>query len=459
LSEQRCRVGFFRRAGPRAGALWLCLLLAGGCGAPARLPPVLTPAAGYPFDLFRARRLAEKEPQFIAGAARVRLTPPPGVRIAGHGFNKHSRAVLDDIWARVLYLDNGREAAALVSLDLIGLSLPRVERIRQRITREHPESILIGCTHNHAGPDTLGLWGPALLHLLPVRSGADPAYMDWLEEQVARAVVRSALHARPARLYAGSFTLPKGLIRNLREPADAPREARFLWAADWDERTIASLVVFGAHAESLQDKSRLLSADFPGVLYREADAALGGVTLFFSGPAGGMIEPANDPDDPEPARLRFRERLGGALAGGLIGEVLSGRVREIPGAELRLRNTTLDLPIQEGGLIDLARKLSLLDDRPLYAGLLRAEMALLRIGPLSLLTLPGEATPELGRKLAGRLLAPIPMVLTVMMDELGYFLTGRQWRDARFDYERSMSLGPEMEEELLAGLARLLGEE
>lgn len=458
MLKQRFNAGFLRRTRSCVGAWSFVVLVLSACAAPPRLPPVPRPAAGYPFDLFRAQRAAEKEPQFVAGAARVRLTPPPGVRIAGHGFNKHARAVLDDIWARVLYLDSGREAVALVSLDLIGLSLPRVERIRERITREHGARILIGCTHNHAGPDTLGLWGPAILYLLPVRSGTDPAYMEWLEDRVARAVVRAALRARPARLYAGEFEVPQGLIRNLREPADAPRGARFLWAADWEERTIGSVVVFGAHAESLQDNNRLLSADFPGVLYREADGALGGVTLFFSGPAGGMIEPANEPEDPEPRRIEFRERLGGALAQGLVGEVLSRRLREIPGAELRVRGGALDLPIQEGGLIDLARKLSLLDDRPLYAGLLRAEMALVQIGPLSLLTLPGEATPELGRQLAERLHAPIPVVLTVMMDELGYFLSGRQWQDARFGYERSMSLGPEMEEELLAGAARLLGE-
>ncbi|NMB74193.1 MAG: hypothetical protein GYA21_03585 [Myxococcales bacterium] len=458
MLKERSHTGSMRRAWPRAGAWLFAALALAACAAPPRLPPLPPPAAGYPFDLFRARRLAEKEPQFIAGTARVRLTPPAGVRIAGHGFNKHARAVLDDIWARVLYLDSGREAVALVSLDLIGLSLSRVERIRQRVTKDQSATILIGCTHNHAGPDTLGLWGPAILYLLPVRSGIDPAYLEWLEERVARAVVRAALGARPARLYAGEFLVPEGLIRNLREAEDVPRQARFLWAADWDERTIGSLVVFGAHAESLQDNNRLLSADFPGVLYREADAALGGVTLFLSGPAGGMIEPANEPEDPEPARLAFREKLGGALAHLLIEEVFSRRLREIPGAALQVKTTTLDLPIQEGGLIDLARKLSLLDERPLYAGLLRAEMALLRVGPLSLLTLPGEATPELGRKLAERLQAPIPMVLTVMMDELGYFLSGRQWQDARFDYERSMSLGPEMEEELLAGAARLLGE-
>ena len=43
--------------------------------------------------------------------------------------------------------------------------------------------VLISSTHNHEGPDTLGLWGPS-----PFKSGVNPAYMKLVQEQIIKAV-------------------------------------------------------------------------------------------------------------------------------------------------------------------------------------------------------------------------------------------------------------------------------
>jgi hypothetical protein len=429
--------------------LWAC----GGQRPLLGLPP--EPAAGFWFDDFRAARLCAPSPEPLAGAARLRITPPDGVVLAGHGFNKRARGRLDDLWARALYLDSGPEALVLVSVDLIGLSLPRVERIRARVSRQHPERILIAATHNHAGPDTLGLWGPAALGLLPVKSGMDPAYMEWLEERVARVIRRAVASARPARLYAGRFELPAGLAQNLREPEDVPRQAQVLRLADRrDGSTLATVVHWGCHAESLQDWNQLLSADFPGVLYAELEDALGGVAMFVSGPAGGMVEPANDPLASEPARLAFRVRLGGALAGGAIRQAVAG-MREIPLSALRVRSRRVDIAVQVGGLLDLAFGLGLLDPRPLVDGRLTTEVALVELGPVRLATLPGEPTPELGRAFEAVLGGEFRWVVGLVQDELGYLLSARQWAEPAFEYERSMSLGPGAAQQLLGAVEAL----
>jgi hypothetical protein len=409
-----------------------------------QLPPAPEPVAGYWFDAFRERRMQLRDPEFIAGSARVKLTPAKrGVRIAGHGhLHKRSKGVLDDIYGRVLYLDSGSQAVVLVSVDFIGLMLPRVERVRDRVSRSLPGSILIASTHNHAGPDTLGLWGPALLGLLPVRSGVDPEYMNWVEERLARAILQAVANARPARLFVGRFLAPEGLAYNMREPGDVPREIIVLRAAGLDGYTISTVVNYANHPESLQDKNRWLSADFPGVLCREVDLALGGTTLFFSAPAGGMLEPNNLPDDPEAKRLAFRERLGGALAEGVIRQAIGG-MQEIARPTLRLYSKRFELPIRAGGLTDLAITLRLLEPRPLRDDHLTTESALVDLGPLQLVTIPGEPTPEAGRAFARELTAPYKMIVTLGMDELAYFLTERQWNDPRFEYERSTGVGPD----------------
>ncbi len=441
------------------GIAWgLLISLVLGCGGrKPLLPPAAEPVAGYWFDSFRARRARLEEPDFLAGSARVVLTPRnPWVRIAGHGhWHKHSKGVLDDVCGRVLYLDSGSEAVVLVSLDFIGLMLPRVERIRQRVTRKHPEIIIVASTHNHAGPDTLGLWGSAVLGMIPLESGTDPEYMEWMERRVARAILRAVATARPARLFVGRFLAPEGLAKNMREPEDVPREVTLLRAAGRDGYTIGTVVNYANHAESLQDKNRWLSADFPGVLCREVDLALGGVTLFFSAPAGGMLEPNNDPDDPESERLAFRERLGGALAEGVILQAIGG-MQEITRPTLRVRSRRFELPIQAEGLVKLAMNLNLLEPRPLKGERLIAEAAYVNLGVLEMVTVPGEPTPEVGRAIAGEFSAPYHMILTLGMDELAYIISPRQWNHPGFGYERDMSLGPDTTKHVLDAIRGLV---
>ena len=43
--------------------------------------------------------------------------------------------------------------------------------------------ILVSSTHNHEGPDVIGLWGPS-----PRESGVDPEYLAMMEGRVADAV-------------------------------------------------------------------------------------------------------------------------------------------------------------------------------------------------------------------------------------------------------------------------------
>ncbi len=427
----------------KPAVLMLLVLCPCGCLGPVPAPaPVPRPAAGYWFDAFQTRRAALANPEFLAGAAKIKITPSkPGVRIAGHGhYRKRSQGVLDDLYARVLYLDAGAEAVVLVSLDFIGWMYPRVERIRARVSKAYGHRILVTSTHNHAGPDTEGIFGPALLGLLPVRSGIDPQYLDWVERRVAKAIMQAVARARPARLFLGQFEAPQGLARNLRDPEDLPRQVTVLRAAGSDGFTIGTVVNYANHAEALQDKNRLLSAEFPGVLCRQVDLALGGVTLFVSGPAGGMIEPANDPDDSRAKRIAFCRHLGGTLAEGVISQAIGG-MEEIAKPSLRLYHQRLELPFDKQGLVAQALNFHLLEPRPFIQGRLITELALVDFGPLQLLTIPGEPTPAAGRLFAAQMKGPYRIIATLGLDHLAYILTDQQFEDPRFEYERWANLG------------------
>ena len=66
-----------------------------------------------------------------AGVAKLEVTPPVGVRMAGfQGRVFPSLAVHDPLWARALVLDDGKRRAAVVIADIIGVSAELVGQVR-----------------------------------------------------------------------------------------------------------------------------------------------------------------------------------------------------------------------------------------------------------------------------------------------------------------------------------------
>src|SRR5262249_2521008 len=101
--------------------------------------------------------------QLGVGFAEVDVTPELGkkpVFLAGFGQDRKATKVHDPITARALFLGTTERPGniALVSVDVVGLFLPTVERIREKLPGF--TYVLVTATHNHEGPDTLGLWGP-----------------------------------------------------------------------------------------------------------------------------------------------------------------------------------------------------------------------------------------------------------------------------------------------------------
>src|SRR5437588_11499966 len=96
------------------------------------------------------------------GFGKAEVTPDvhaAPVWIAGYGHNRRATGVHDPLWARAVVLRDGKKKVALVSVDLVGLQYPNVQNVRKRL----PDFayVLVASTHNHEGPDTIGLWGPS----------------------------------------------------------------------------------------------------------------------------------------------------------------------------------------------------------------------------------------------------------------------------------------------------------
>lgn len=387
----------------------------------------------------------------FAGAAHIDITPPEGARVwlAGFGFSRPMRRVLDRISARALYLDDGVRRVALVVADVVGLMRPSVQRVRRLIGPG--VRTVVASTHSHAGPDTMGYWGPSILHAVPARTGIDVGYLRVLERRLAAAVAQAAYAARPARLAVRAARVPGDFIENLRTPGDVPErmivaELRGLRS----EAPICTLVNFGCHPETLGARADGLSADFPGPLRAEVEAARGGVAMFVNGALGGMLTPRVDGCADAAERRAYAAKMGrtiGAAAAEAAAGAPARRVRAVDYAAAQV-GLPVDNPLyawlERTGLIEARAR----DPQ----GRLHTEVGRLRLGDLTFGVMPGEPSPAVGRQVEAALGAPARGVIGLGNDELGYLLTPAQFADPAFSYEVSVSPGGGATPALIAAL-------
>ncbi len=211
------------------------------------------------------------------GAARVDITPPLGMAMDGYEARASgATGVHDPLHVRALVVEGADgTTVALVVADLLQV-LPRLQgevaaeiEARTGITRERLQ--LVG-THTHSGPD------------LGRPSDAEQAIGDRMVE-----AVESAWRARQDAVAAVGVGRVEGIGAN-RRPDGGPVDDRVTVTRfdALDGSPIATHVNYGCHPTTLGPDNTLYSADYPGVLCRIVDEAVGGVTIFSTGPQGDV---------------------------------------------------------------------------------------------------------------------------------------------------------------------------
>ncbi|MBI5211103.1 MAG: hypothetical protein HY927_14120 [Elusimicrobia bacterium] len=426
----------------------------------------------------------------LAAAGKVDITPVIGhhrVYLAGFGAKGRKAAgVHDPLYARILVLSDGKKTVAIVGLDLLGLFRNDVLDLR-RLTRFQGEGrfLFVAATHHHAGPDTLGLWGP-----VPGASGVDRGYLRKVKEEVAAKVLELADRLEPARLRGAVRRVdPRGLCKDIRDPAVIDEDLGVLRFETPQGRPIATVVNWSCHPEVLGASNRLVTADYPGPLCGRVEERTGGACVFLAGSLGGLLTP-----DTKAGAGDFYEahRIGTKLAD-LALDAPTGAGADFP---LDFRMETVNVPVENSRYLLFLPTLVAgheLNDgagKPLpggraftLAGLhalrglktaelpwIDTEVSLLRIGPAAILGIPGEIFPELvvggfqGQRTGGRSLtdpsnpdppdlgkAPkgpylkesmpgrLKLVAGLAGDEIGYIVP-----EYDFKVRRSLTLSPRL---------------
>jgi hypothetical protein len=421
-----------------------------------------------------------------AGFAEMDITPhvkEKTVYLAGFGHNRKATGVHDPLKARAVVFKHGKEKIALVAVDLIGLFHPHVESVRKRL----PDFryVLVSSTHNHEGPDTLGLWGPS-----PFRSGVDAEYLAKVQKQIVAAVKAADAGCKPVTARIGSARAPE-LLHDAREPYVKHDELAALEFRDRDGKPAGLIVQWNCHPETLGDKNTQISADFVGAAVKALRDRHRCPVVYLTGTVGGLMTSLHVEVKSASGKLlndgtfEKTERYGQLLAEAADRALQTARPVKLTPLNAHWRFVFLPL---DNKLFLLARQLGVVQreaflwsgdpskaepvkeikaDKPLC---LRSEIAWLRLGDLDIAAIPGEIYPELvldkvqdpadpGADFPDAPIEPaiykqLPgshrMLIGLAGDEIGYIIPKRQWDEkAPFCYGRKKtqygeinSLGP-----------------
>jgi hypothetical protein len=220
-----------------------------------------------------------------------------GIFLAGFGNDRIATGCHDDLWARALVLQSPTHKVALVSVDFVGELLHGryygFAKARELVDPALGLDVMVfSSTHDHEAPDTLGLWGTT-----EFTDGKFPHYLQFVDHQVAKAIAAAAASEalRPANVIAAQTdpSVSPGLrglqVRTrCRPPWFFDDELRALQFVGTDGTTIATLINWSTHPESLEDANTLVSADFPHYIRARVEAALGGTAVYFTGDLGAV---------------------------------------------------------------------------------------------------------------------------------------------------------------------------
>lgn len=415
-----------------------------------------------------------------AGCAPITPTPenhPEPIYLGGVVPSRAATGVHDDLYACALVLTQGEEQATIVSLDVTAFTLSRAKEIRDALAAADDAidaaRVFISSTHTHEAPDLVGVYGPNLL-----TSGVSPTYMAFVQDTAVDLALGLWAERVPVTMSAATATIDDALsneptwIADLREPDVTMPTLSVARFAGGGGATVATLLNWHSHPEVMIDQT-LVSADFPSWARARLVERLGGAAVYVTGAVGGLAsptgasipaldedgEPITEGDEPvyltEPSWDKTRS-LGYGVADRAIAALETAS--ETPDATLSVLSEELLVPVTNpimilaflSGLVEYDDE-DVFRDRAVCGplGCARETLALVRVGPVAIVTSPGETFPEtvIGRDettveyggewgpftypakdgFAHLIDAPVPMHLGLCNDAVGYLVPESDW--------------------------------
>jgi len=386
-----------------------------------------------------------------AGIAVRTVNPDPLLPVSGGVGPSHPvKERKGDLTVRALVLEQGGASVAIVSADFLGFPAVLGNRVRAAVTEIPAQNILIGATHTHSAPDCYGF---------PDGAGGtarDEKYVEMVCARMAEAIQAAVTNLQPVRLKIATGEAKGKIAYNYYAEQLYDPRCNVIQALDASGKPIITLVNYAIHPEVLGSEAGICSPDLVGPLYERLAEAGGGTGVFMNSAQGGMVTADNrQPGGREARTWEECQRIGRLLAD----------------EALRI---VRDAPVQASPkLYCAARPLTLPVDSPLMRALLKAlpgspggdatsittQLNLINLGNAQMLTIPGEALPNIGYYLKRKMRGDHNLLFGLTNDAFGYILTKEDYDSfKRYAYVSRTSLGERTGDILVTEALKLVGE-
>ena len=446
-----------------------------------------------------SRKRSVDVPELTAGLAVIDITPPIPYRMSGYFSERLSTGTSNPLCAKAIVLRQGKERAALVFCDIIGLSLDVSSRVRRQVAKQSgipAANILIAATHSHTGPLYFGALRKHLHNMAVAKLGSDPYekanYSSELVAKVVKVITQADAEAKPVRLKAGvaeqkglsfnrRFHMKNGTVRfnpgvlnpDIVRPAGPidPEVGVVFFSEAGNNSAAAALVNFTLHLDTVGGTR--YAADYPYYLERALREEYGDefVLLFGTGTCGDI----NHID------VTKKERLKTDFIGRTLGETVNakeGSLETVAEPALAVRSEIVQVPLQRYGREKVAwaresikkvgsRELSFLKQVEAYKILalqmrrgetIGLEVQVFRLSrDVAVVGLPGEVFVDLGLAIKHASPFATTLVIELCQDAPGYIPTKKAFAEGSYETVNSR-IAPGGGEMMVKAAVRLLKE-
>ena len=287
-------------------------------------------------------RAADGTGQLQAGEAALDTTPPLGIEMAGFhrpaGNERRIAGIRQPTAARALVLQSGNTQAAIVSLDICGVSRKLTTGVQQQVARQTgipAENVRLCASHTHSMPSFCYFrqWG-----------AMSPDYMASVGKKIVEAVGAAKADLAPAELYVGKSRAAGANVNRTsgkcktdelftKDSTDAERWLDTMVRVMHFQRAGAKQNLlwyhFSAHPVCFRDDKA--GPDWPGLVDRLTREKEKMPAAYLQGHCGDV----NAGDNAEDVAARVH---------GAIGRALDGAVR-VKGNHLRLLTRQVPVPL------------------------------------------------------------------------------------------------------------------
>jgi neutral ceramidase len=384
------------------------------------------------------------------GASAVKITPPPGVPLAGQYYDRSATAIHDDLYAKALVIEKGGIKVAIVSCDLVDIGtdlVPAVRKMSMEATGIPEDHIMISATHSHTGP------------VIPspgnINSSQGPVpeilsdYISKLPALICESIKQANGNLEPALISCGlgheetisfnrRFFMTDGTVgwnpgklnpKIIKPAGPIDPDVSVLYAETPEGEPLLTYVNFALHLDIAGGLE--ISADMPYTLSKILGEVRspGMITMFTQGCCGNInhinVKTATEQSGPDEA-----ERIGTVLAGEVIRTCTMMKPLHVD--DISVKSVIIPLPLAEfsekelpwaretaakygkpdaAPFMDMVKAFKIIEINDRKGKPIEAEIQAIALGDsCAIVSLPGEIFTELGMYIKSRSPYPVTIV-------------------------------------------------